>query len=55
MGRKLYHKVRGLREVINIFKKTKKKVSTLSVVSKRTEDQEWLFDLFEMAQLLPSY
>jgi len=28
MGRKLHQELRGIREVINVFKKTKKKVPT---------------------------
>lgn len=51
---KLHQELRGIREVINVFKKTKKKPPTQSVVSKQTEVQKRLFDLFEMAQFLSS-
>ena len=52
---KLHQELRGIREVINVFKKTKKKVPTQSVVSRQTEVQKRLFDLFEMAQFLSSW
>ena len=49
---KLQQELRGIREVINVFKKTKKELPTQSVVSKQTEVPKRLFDLFEMVQFL---
>lgn len=51
---KLHEKLSGIREVLNIFAKGKKKHSTQSVVTKMDEIQQCLFDLFEMKQYLSS-
>jgi transposase len=51
---KLHEKLSGIREIINIFKKTKKKGSTQSVLSKQDEVQKRLFDLFDMKRFLSS-
>ncbi len=51
---KLHEELTGIREVINVFKKRKKRPPTQSVVSKLGEVQKRLFELFEMDQFLPS-
>ena len=51
---KLHEKLSGIREVLNVFAKGKKKHSTQSVVTKMDEIQQRLFDLFEMKQYLSS-
>ncbi len=51
---KLHEKLSGIREVLNIFPKAKKKHSTQSVISKMDEIQQRLFDLFEMKHYLSS-
>lgn len=51
---KLHEKLSGIREVLNIFPKAKKKYSTQSVISKMDEIQQRLFDLFEMKHYLSS-
>lgn len=51
---KLHEKLSGIREVLNVFAKGKKKHSTQSVVTKMDEIQQCLFDLFEMKQYLLS-
>ena len=51
---KLHEKWSGIREVINVFKKTGKRKSTQSVVSKQEEMQKRLFDLFGMDRFLSS-
>ena len=51
---KLHEKLSGMREVLNIFPKMKKKHSTQSVITKMDEIQQRLFDLFEMKKYLSS-
>jgi len=51
---KLHEKLSGIREVLNVFPKRKKKESTQSVVTKMDEVQQRLFDLFRMEQYLSS-
>jgi transposase len=51
---KLHEKLSGIREVLNVFSKGKKKQSTQSVVTKMDEVQQRLFDLFRMEQYLSS-
>jgi len=51
---KLHEKLSGIREVLNIFPKGKKKQSTQAVVTKMDEVQQRLFDLFGMEQYLSS-
>ena len=51
---KLHEKLSGIREVLNVFPKGKKKQSTQSVVTKMDEVQQRLFDLFRMEQYLSS-
>lgn len=51
---KLHGKLSGIREVLNVFPKGKKKQSTQSVVTKMDEVQQRLFDLFRMEQYLSS-
>jgi len=51
---KLHEKLSGIREVLNVFPKGKKKQSTQSVVTKMDEVQQRLFDLFGMEQYLSS-
>jgi len=51
---KLHEKLFGIREVLNVFPKRKKKESTQSVVTKMDEVQQRLFDLFRMEQYLSS-
>jgi len=51
---KLHEKLSGIREVLNVFPKRKKKESTQSVVTKMDEVQQRLFDLFKMEQYLSS-
>ncbi len=50
----LHRKLWGIREVLNIFPKGKKKQVTQSVVSKMDEVQQRLFDLFKMERYLSS-
>lgn len=50
----LHRKLSGIREVLNVFPKGKKKQNTQSVVSKMDEVQENLFNLFNMKQYLLS-
>ena len=49
---KLHEKLAGIREIINVFKITKKRKSSQSVISKQDEVQKRLFDLFEMKKFL---
>ncbi len=51
---KQHEKLSGIREVLNVFSKGKKKHSTQLVVTKMDEIQQRLFDLFEMKQYLSS-
>lgn len=51
---KLHEKLSGIREVLNVFPKGKKKQLTQSVVTKMDEVQQRLFDLFRMEQYLSS-
>lgn len=51
---KLHEELSGIREVINVFKKKKKRKPTQSVISKQNEVQRRLFDLFDMKRFLPS-
>ncbi len=51
---KLHERLSGIREVLNVFAKGKKKHSTQSVITKMDEIQQRLFDLFEMKQYLSS-
>jgi len=51
---KLHDKLSGIREVLNIFPKRKKKQTIQSVVTKMDEVQQRLFDLFKMEQYLAS-
>lgn len=51
---KLHQELAGIREVINVFKKRKKKRSTQSVTSKQNEVQKRMFQLFEMDKFLSS-
>jgi transposase len=51
---KLHEKLSGIREVLNVFPKGKKKQSTQSVVTKMDEVQQRFFDLFRMEQYLSS-
>ena len=51
---KLHEKLSGIREVLNVFAKGKKKHSTQSVITKMDEIQQRLFVLFEMKQYLSS-
>ena len=49
---KLHEELSGIREVINIFKKRKKKQSTHSVISKQNEVQKRIFKLFKMEKFM---
>lgn len=51
---KLHENLSGIREVLNVFPKGKKKQLTQSVVTKMDEVQQRLFDLFRMEQYLSS-
>lgn len=51
---KLHEKLSGIREVLNVFPKGKKKQLTQSVITKMDEVQQRLFDLFRMEQYLSS-
>jgi len=51
---KLHERLSGIREVLNIFPKGKKKQVTQSVISKMDEVQQRLFDLFKMERYLSS-
>ena len=50
----LHENLSGIREVLNVFPKGKKKQLTQSVVTKMDEVQQRLFDLFRMEQYLSS-
>jgi hypothetical protein len=51
---KLHDKLFGIREVLNVFAKSKSKQATQSVVSKLDKTQQQLFDLFAMNKYLSS-
>lgn len=51
---KLHENLSGIREVLNVFPRGKKKQLTQSVVTKMDEVQQRLFDLFRMEQYLSS-
>ncbi len=50
----LHEKLFGIREIINVFKKSQNGKPTQSVISKQDEIQKRLFDLFEMKRFLDS-
>jgi hypothetical protein len=50
----LHEKLAGIREIINVFKKSKKANLTQSVISQQDKIQKQLFDLFEMKRYLES-
>ncbi|RQV94559.1 IS1634 family transposase [bacterium] len=51
---RLCEELSGIREVINVFKKGKKGAATQSVVTKLSETQKKLFDVFGMSKYLSS-
>ena len=51
---RLCEELSGIREVVNIFKKSKKSAARQSVVTKLNEIQKRLFDLFKMKKRLSS-
>jgi len=48
----LHEKLRGIKEVINVFQKEKRKSPTQSVVSKMDDVQNLLFNIFKIHEYL---